>query len=368
MIDDQRILDVFYTQLVPEAKTGKVNCYFIINMAFDLIIDNKEITKCNNLPYNGILIPTLKVTNKELFDEKLVEYVNKAFEIYNPSDFAFLDDLNATEIENLTDIKEEYLIKYIITMLFANASYSDFNYPIEFLNSRISMFENKILNHEGEIELGYLESIGARIYIEEEVSPIRAETPYRIKSYLRFDDGHQLLLPEIYAGCSDEKHHLYGIQKTTKNSETDEHAYLKQIRKGFIAKINGAPEHYFLTVMLFLSLCNDKEIEVVPFLVERWNAKRIAIYNKRKNSGTFSLMEKEKEQESIQTNITDIFIRYFKKLEDVSTGMDFYLVPFELDNNLHIKLAKDFESRSQVFNELFNLANNYKEERNNIRR
>ncbi len=361
-MNNDDILDIFYTKIVPEAQKGKVDCYFHINMLFDLIIDNTRISKCEELSYNGVLAPTLKVTDKKLFDKLLLKYVHKALEIYDSKEFSFLEDLNITNPDNANELKEEYLTKYIITMLFANASYSDFNYPTRFLQSRIAMFDNTILN-ENKVNLGYLESIGAKIYIEEEVSPIRAETPYRIKSHLAFDDGYRLVLPEIYAGNTGEKYQLYGIQKTSKNSEIDERPYLKQIRKGFIAKINGAPEHYFLAVMLFLSLCSDKEIEVVPFLVERWNAKRIAMYNK--NNG-ISFSDKEQEQNSIQHNITDIFIRYFKKLEDVSTGMDFSLAPFDLDNNLHINLTPDFESRSVVFNELYTLASEYKNQKQNL--
>lgn len=368
MIDDQQILDVFYTKLVPEAQRGKVNCYFTINMAFNLIINNKEITRCEELPYEGLLIPTLKVTNKQLFDNMLIEYVKKAIDFYDPADFDFLNDLELTETENLEQLKEEYLIKYVISTLFANASFSDFDYPIEFLRSRINMFDNKIIDDEEEVDLGYIDSIGARIFINEEVSPIRAETPYRIKSYLQFDDGYKLLLPEIYAGNSKNKYQLYGIQKTTRNSEINERPYLKQIRKGFIAKINGAPEHYFLAVMLFISLCSDKEIELIPFLVERWNAKRIAMSNKAKKDPNLSLSATETEQEKIQSNITDIFIRYFTKLEDVSNGLDFCMVPFEGDSNLHINVNQNLESRSMAFNEIFGLVDDHKNQKNSLGR
>lgn len=132
---DTQILDVFYTKIVPEAQRGKIDCYFTVNIAFNLVIDNQEISKCVELPYKGIAIPTLKVTNKQLFDDMLIKYVKKAREFYNPSDFSFLNDINTSINENIDSVKQEYLIKYIISMLFANASYSDFDFPIEFLRS-----------------------------------------------------------------------------------------------------------------------------------------------------------------------------------------------------------------------------------------
>lgn len=367
-MNDTQILDIFYNQIVKEAAKGKIDCYFTTNIAFNLVVDNEEVSKCGELPCDGVLVPTLKITNKDLFDDMLVNYVKRAVEFYNPEDFSFLNDMDAPDIENLESIKEGYLIKYIISTLFANASFNDFDYPVEFLRSRIAMFDNRIINHDGELELGYINSIGARMFVTEEISPIRAESPYRIKSYLQFDDGYELLLPEIYAGNNGEKYLLYGIQKTTKDSEIDEKDYIKQIRKGLIAKINGAPEHYFLAVMLFLSLCSDKEIEVVPFLVERWNAKKIAMHNKAKRNQDILLEEVDEQQDKIQNNITDIFIRYFTKLEDVSEGIDFYSFPYEGDTNLHINVSGDFKSRSVAFNELFQLASEQKNQTNNIKR
>lgn len=264
--------------------------------------------------------------------------------------------------------KEEYQIKYIICSLLANASFTDFEFPYNFLNSRLEMFDNKIIDSEEEVDLGYLESIGGRLFAKEEISPIKSETPYRIKSRLQFADGYDLILPEIYVGKENNQYKLYGIRKTTKNSEIDEKPYLKQIRKGFISKINGAPEHYFLAAMLFLSLCNDKEIEAVTFLVERWNAKRIAMTNKVSKYTDYSMEDLEKEQDKIQTNITDIFIRYFTKLEDVCTGLDFSAIPLDIDASLHISIKDNFESRSVVFNELFDLSKKYKSQEENIKR
>lgn len=365
---DVQILDIFYNKIVPEAQKGKIDCYFAVNMAFNLVIDNVEVSKCIELPYDDILIPTLKITNKKIFDGMLIEYVKKAIKFYNPLDFSFLNDMSEIDNKNLNKVKDEYLIKYIISNLFANASFSDFDYPIEFLRFRLAMFDNRIFNYDGELELGYIDSIGARIYVTEEVSPIKSETPYRIRSYLQFDDGYKLYLPEIYAGNSGDKYKLYGIQKTIKSNKIEEESYLKQIRRGFIAKINGAPEHYFLTVMLFLSLCSDKEIEVIPFLVERWNAKTITIYNKSKNDPNFSLLDMEKGQSRIQNNITNILVRYFEKLGSISKGINIHSLPFESDSNFYINIEQDFESRSIAFNEIFELVSEYKNKRNNLGR
>jgi len=360
---DKRILDIFYNQIVKEAQNGRVDCYFMMNICFNLIIENEQKTFCNNLDYEGLLIPNLRISNQQIFDNLLITYVKQAMELYDKSEFAFLEDLKYMNLEGyINSLKENYLIKYIICSLFANLSYYDFENPIEFLQTRIEMFDNRILNDDLPVDLGYLETIGARLYVIEEKSPIKSETPYRLRGYLEYEDGYKLLLPEVYIGTTQDKYILYGLQKTTKRSEIDETNYIKQIRKGMISKINGAPEHYFLMIMVLLSLCQDKSIEVIPFLVERWNAKRISLYNKK----DISKEEIEVYQESIQNNITNVFMRYFTKLEDVSTGLDFLSVPFEIDDRLHISMDDDFISRAPVFNEIYNKVLEYKLENTKI--
>ena len=134
--------------------------------------------------------------------------------------------------------------------------------------------------------------------------------------------------------------------------------------------------------MLFISLCSDKEIEVKPFLIERWNAKRKSMFNKVKANQYLQLLvndceqlehsekltkslikyffEKEEEHDKLQSNITDNLLRYFTKLSDVTIGLDIISFPHEADFSLKLKTAEAIESRSEAFNELFKLISDYK--------
>ncbi len=357
---DNQIIDIFYNKIVLEAQKGRIDCYFAINIAFNLVVENRVVSHCQVPSSDGLLIPTLKISNQEQFNQLLVQYVKRATNFYPAKNFAFLNDIDTLNIKNATALKEEYLIKYVISTLFANASFSDFDDPIAFLKSRIAMFDNPILKTTEATHLGYLDTIKANIYIQEEKSPIKSETPYRLTGHLQFDDGYILDFPEIYLGNDQDKYILYGIQKTKPVDEITERPYLKQIRKGLIAKLNGAPEHYFLAVAVLLSLCNDQDIKIVPFLVERWNAKRIAMHNKVKRNSSLSLSDLEENQEKIQENITQILLRYFTKIMDTSEGLEFIAWPFEIDSNAYLRINKPFISRCPVFNELNDLIATYK--------
>ena len=201
------ILDLFYNEIIFEAQEGKIDAFFMMHLPFNLIIENKAITRITDIKNDDLLIPTLNITNKELFDSLLVEYVNKAINVYDEKEFSFLSDVDYIypNTDN-TILKQKYKIKYIMCTLLGNASYIDFEDPIKFLKNRISMLENNILPLSKRVDLGYFETIGARIYLKEEKSPIKAETPYRITGYLEYDDGYKVILPEIYMGKTDNKY------------------------------------------------------------------------------------------------------------------------------------------------------------------
>lgn len=341
------ILSIFYDEIVKEAQTGRIDCFFMMNIAFNTTIQNKQITNVESLEYEDVLIPTLKITNKEYFDTLLVKYVLKAIEFYNKNEFEFLNDIAYLEpTSDIETLKTKYLIKYVICTLLANASTTDFDNPINFLQYRIDMIEKPILNTKEPIDF-YLDSINARLHIIEEQSPIKAETPYRIKGYLEFDDGHKLTLPEIYAGNTKDKYLIYGVQNTSKTSEEDK-TYIKQIRKGLNSRLYAVPEHYFLTYMLFLSLCHNKPIEVVPFLIERWNGKVISLHYKKNMTDE----EKELYKEITQNNITNTFLRTFFRIEEVTTEFNINAFPYTIDDRLHITLGENFTSKARAFEEI----------------
>lgn len=356
------VIDLFYNEIVPEASQGRVDAFFIMNLVFNLTIDNKTITSTDDIGHEDVIIPTLKITNKELFDMLLVEYVNKVPETYDEKEFRFLDDVQylmpQESKEKIEELKQKYLIKYIICTLLANASYTDFENPIRFLEIRISMLNNPILPLNKQIDFGYLERIGATLYVTEEHSPIKSETPYRITGYLEYDDGYKLLLPEIYAGQTEEKYYIYGIQKTSPKASIDESKYIKQVRKGLNSRLYGIPEHYFLTYILSLVLCNDKPIEIIPFLIERWNAKAIALSHKKE----YPKELKEQYLEATQNNITNAFIRAYLKLQEVTPEIETIAFPFTIDDHLHLSMLEEPHSKASAMNDLYSTYESYKKD------
>ena len=61
------ILDIFYNEIIIEAQQGRIDAFFMMNIIFNTNINNKQITSAQT-NYEDIIIPTLKINNKALFD------------------------------------------------------------------------------------------------------------------------------------------------------------------------------------------------------------------------------------------------------------------------------------------------------------
>lgn len=341
MSKNEDIVNVFYEEIIPEASKGRIDAWFRKNLLFSTTVEGKRITHINEDDYPELCVTNLNIDNKKEFDRLLCEYVDMAISFYN--DGSLERKLEDTPKEDY----DRYLYKYIISSLFANASDYDFINPILFLNHRIKMFKNRIVDEKREI---YLSTIGATLSFSEEKAPIEAETPYSITGELTFDDGYKLPLPNVYAGVSDNKMFIYGVlSKSGQNIDINKD-YLKKIRKGFTSRINGAPEHYFISVMVSLSLSNEMETVIVPFLPQRWNAKRSFILNKKQGEEERKV-EKDK-QELIQINLTNVLARYYSKIEGISDSFNYTSFPFEEDDKIHLRLDPNEVSKCPVFNEL----------------
>ena len=342
------IIKAFYEEIIPEASVGKIDAWFKKNLLFATTVEGKEITYVNEDDYPQLCVTSLIISDKKEFDRLLCEYVDMAINFYN-------DGSLDRKIEDAPkEDQDRYLYKYIISSVFANASDFDFFHPIAFLNHRIEMFKNRILDEKREL---YLSTIGATISFSEEKASIEAETPYCIVGELTFDDGYKLPLPAVYEGVSDNKMFIYGVLNKDNQNVDINKEYLKAIRKGFTSRINGAPEHYFLSDMLSLSLSDGMETVIVPFLPQRWNAKRAYILNKKLEDEQIKF-EIDK-QELIQINLTNVLGRYYSKLEGISDSVNYTSFPFEEDDKIHLRLDSNEVSKCPVFNELveFNKSN-----------
>ena len=354
-MSDSEILKVFYEHIVKEAQLGRINCYSYFNLAFSTNIEDRELYNCEvKDKYAGIIVPTLYIKNKKEFDSLLIQYVRCANEFYKDDDMLLtIDKLNEDEKESM--ISRE---KFIICSLFANLTTDDFTDINSFLRNRINMFDNRVINSEEFINLGYVPSLDGQLMVRERKDRIFNETPYVIESYIHsvsYDSDYEL--PNLRVGLYDDKALIYAIQMGSKNNYQCSDEYYDLVKNTI--KRTNVTTSFFIVGLMACGLFKDREIMMTPFLIERWNAKRIAIYvrmehMKSDNQELFN--ELVSKQHDIQMNLTDKFIRLFDRLEKLVDGIEIIALPYSVSDKLHMKIKPKVHGSREVFNEIFGLC------------
>ena len=354
-MEDKDILNVFYNEILGEALTGRIDCFRMYNIAFSYRIYEKFYKFLKEDSYPGIMVPCLCINNKELFDKLLCEYVNRALLFYDNSNYY-------EEVARDNRLK----CKTLICSLFANATEMDYSNPVGFLERRIAMFDSKILFSEEEVCIGYSEILKGYVYVKEAKASINDETPYEISGRIVSEDNKsEFIIPTIRCSKLDNELFVYAIQSKNMIDKEDEYSksiydVLKHIDKGFTLS-------FIVPAILAISLSDCERINVIPFLVSRFNSKCILNQYKVEH---YSLNEEQKQELyynlfNLQSNLTDKFVRIFQRLEKHCQGitLDNYLA-YD-DRRYALNVNRDIGSNRPVVNELFNMSYSYIDSLNN---
>lgn len=315
-----KILDIFYNHIIKEALNGRINCYFYYNIIFSSNIENTIYNAKND---EDLIIPTLNIKNKKEFDNLLIQYVNKCLEFYDSSNYP--EELNDS-FNN--DICKE---KMIMTLLFATATFEDFEEPISFLKRKINFLEDYTTN----INIGYSNILKSDIKINVKKDKINNEAPYQF--IVNCDDNE---LPHLKFGIDNNIAYIYAIQNS-KELDKKINRILYKVGEGFDkttdnfdiydeGNLNDITPSFLIVANLFISYLQTlgiNDIKVCSFLPERWNAKLVA--NKLRN------IDQEK-QLKIQSNLTEKFIRTFLRLSYHYDNLK--VLSYPMDNSSYLSL------------------------------
>lgn len=358
------ILNIFYNDILKEAQNGKIDCYFTFNIRF-----------FNNLePHvNDDMVPILNIKNQEIFNNLLIEYVYKARSFYDLT-------MYTNEIENN---KEYYLNKLIMTVLWSNATYEDFNDPITFLRKQISFIDKNIFEEFDERKtIGHSEILDGEVEIETVKENILNETPNSMQISIT-NNNERYYFPRIRYGIFDDTCYIYAVQS---ENESDENIKKKINRKLFkvnenfdissdneniygIGNLKDVTSSFVVATNMFLGLLISKgitKIEVPSILLERWIAKERYIiekgnYLERKGENKEEFINSERENHlNIQSNLTEKLIRTFLRVIYHQKGFSIECYPFDIDSSLHFNISESSECNNSLLDETFLITSGYK--------
>lgn len=343
------MIENIFDEIIQEAEIGEIKVDdFVYNISFHTNYLNKNTVFADNR-----LI--LRIRNKENLLNLLKQY-----------------------IVNL-NINTPVEIKRSLALLWANATWSDFESPEVFIKKNIDFLNNQVL--EDKI-IGPIESLlHSQIMIE--ISSYTQETPFCFKSFIT-NDNESYELPLISYGVSNGICYIYAIQNKTpeKNTtyekkikrllyklndgvcdeETEEYKlYKKGLSSYYPENISDVSPSSILCLTIFLNELYQKGIEkikIVPFLPIRYQAKEVALkkkayyYTKQEDARQKILEEFQKEQLRIQNNLTQKFIRNFFRLNYHFSNIELYSLPFEIDEYLNINLHEFDKTQNPILNEI----------------
>ncbi|MGM9834805.1 MAG: hypothetical protein ACI31M_03415 [Bacilli bacterium] len=365
------IREIFF-ELIKEAKNGKVlidkDNYYV---GFNTNI-NDEI-----IEYNEHNTVELFISNLELFMDKMQEYISLELELKRKS---------INYIKNLRDY-----VKFLMMYLFVNATTEDFRNPVNYIEKYINYLRDNTLESFNEGKKYDLDGlfIDNQLYIKNTQQSIMMETPFKIELSIINKDNTNLtfILPEISYGISYEKGetvcYIYSIlNKENINKVLDEDilSYKKNISRKLykmnkgISDIeseefnnfkNGNSDYYpenitdvsvssVLSLFVFINLIKDKvdKIKGVPYLPIRYLSREYASY--------LALTEERRKElqtrnNNIQTNLTEKFIRTFRRVEQYIDDVSISSYPYEVDEFITCSISN--KKMSALHNEVIDSVN-----------
>lgn len=364
-------INVFYDEIINEASTGRVDCFFMMNLLFSTYLKEENKTIEAKKDDDGrYLIPTLVIKNKEIFNKLLTEYLALAKTKYDLT--KYYEALEFDDIEN----PEHIINKLILTTLWANATYDDFNWSEEFLRKQILFLKDNTFSEYNEPTIiGYSEMLGGYLEIENIPEPILNETPTSLKiSLIEPETNERYTFPLVRYGIKDDKCYIYAVQKNKKfdvdnNFKKKVNRRLFKIGENFDTK-NDTYENYkegnlkdvsasfVVASNIVLGLLSSKGINdiVVPsILIERWNAKEknIIVRSGREENKEEYIETNKDEHNEIQRNLTEKLLRTFLRIISHNNTFEVMSYPFDIDSSLHIRTSPELDCNNSLLNETF---------------
>lgn len=368
------ILDIFYNNIINEAANGRIYGWFYYNIIFSTYI-REENKYYPAVSVDDTLVPMLTIKNKAEFDKLLVEYVTKALDFYDDSNFPS-EILDYKEYDDEDKVCKE---KVIIAYLFANATSDDFLEINKYLKRKIDFLNNDLT---GIYYLGKSNVLDCDLEIRIQRDKLCNETPYQLMlvAHKKLDDYH---FPSVKFGISEGKVYIYAIQNgNLKNSGSFSkkiNRLLYKVGEGFNSDLDNSEiydsgnlkdvTHSFLVAanvaLAFFNLNGINEIVIPSILIERYNAKSTTI--KVKLDGNKINEEKANEMYlehmKLQENLTQKFLRTFLRLAHHYGNISIMSYPGELDNYLHLIQQDSINCNNTLLKDTNTLVHSLKNKR-----
>lgn len=355
------MIQEIFEELIKEAKDGKV----LIDgeewpIGFNTTILNSE----GEITYqNDRNLSTLLIKNKEEFFRILEEYV-------------YMEISYKRKIPGFVTDKEKNNIKWIMSYLFINATTEDFLNPVFYIQRRMQFLQDttfSYLNDGVELNIGH-HFLHSLLEISNHSHSIAMETPYKIDmSLINVIHGEKVAYPLAsvsYGICEENGEkvcYVYSLMKPKagKNPSPENQFYEKKIAR-MLYKLNDGVERYelseyfeykegdskfypegnitdvtpsfVLSLNIFIALLQKEgihQLKAIPYLPVRYLSRDIVSSMVEDEDTRYHLKLRN---DTIQENITNKFIRTFRRMAFHTPDIEIMSIPYEFSEYLEMSI------------------------------
>jgi hypothetical protein len=239
------------------------------------------------------------------------------------------------------------------------------------LKKRIALIDDMVMTKYLDRQvIGYSKILGGDIEVGVVKNKLENETPYSFMIFLKDVNGEYMYeFPRVYAGTCYDDGYVYAIQNARDKITNDKYRKkvdrkLYKVNEGFDVK-NDTYDEYLVAANIVMGIFRSNGIDKVSvssILIERWNSKMIVLdYNRnrleKKNVSEEEINEilgkKNSEYLKIQSNLTEKFIRIFRRLDYHHMGVNVVSYPYETGDNMSICLDRDDYCDNELLNETY---------------
>lgn len=364
----EKVENLFFDKIIKEASLGNIDCDFFVPICFGTkeLINNEYVDLTVPSNFDNAMIPTLLIKDRKKIVESIYDYVSLAKEFY--SDDVRLMDVSCKE-------------KYIISSLLSNALVTDFNDISNLFERHTNFISDSSMNiFEESTNIGYSNILKSNIFVKLNKESIVQETPYGLDIWLEDDNSEVLYdFPTIRFGIDQDKAYIYAFQKKP-NAKTDKkiERILRKVGEGFDESNTERdpienPENLYsinpwslialsIAIPLIKNNSNVSSFVAPYFLINRWNSLGISYeLIKTMQPDNIEFINKKEEQllkhDELQRNITDKFIRTFRRMEHHFSNINITSNQLDTDSCLHVAVGEEYKCNNSLLNEVYTLAN-----------
>ena len=293
--------------------------------------------------------PVLVIDNKDEFDKALYEYAKEAIKFYGN---------NHITHNNL---------KFVMSLVFANASPYDLANPVSYLKHRLALIKNDLS------ETMYSKFLDYHMKVEIKKQDVILEAPFAFKATI-FDEEDEYELPQILFSSNLDTAYVYAIQNKFKNNNK-----LSKKIKRILYKFNSnfddnekdevlnatdVTMSFIASIVLFIKYLNSKEIDKIVLKTNmpvRYNS-HYESYNRRlkhykeiyTDSEYKAIKDMYKEKNSLYNdNIFMKIVRTFYRISKQGNVIDLDYSFFNFNSDINILLNKEGNFNNDLYNQIY---------------